>query len=478
MADDPILSGQLGLISLFDLAQLLMLNGATGEVVILQDSGKGYFYFERGQIVNAIDDQYREGEGAAYRLFSWKSGPFEFRAKPATGTRAISESTEGLMMEAARRMDEQGGGESGGEAEKLARRAGNLELLREAFLSVASDAQGGAGGEGDPNSPLALLRAPEDALLLRPGHAPRVRHAGRWRDAGGEALTPTGYDQLRLRLLEDPRQAVTAPATSSGVRSHVAAQEGGARYVVTRLEAPYEAMWVRAAGLAPPGPAQLDGPIDALEQLLSAPSGLLLVGGPDAECADRLLHACVAHHVRRRGETVVLLADHDRWEHSDELGAVIRATRATLPELLRAVAPGAAAFDAAHADASAAATGSAPFVLAAVVAPDAAAMLARWCSRVGRRWGDGIEALLAGATVGLVHSPHSSEDGRVLFEIARVRSDVDAGPGTPAAAASGPVSGSTPAPTVEPVAAPATGGRKDPMAALAAELKRTLRKAA
>src|SRR5690349_20942538 len=102
-AEAPILSGELGLLSLFDLSQLLMLNGATGELSVLHEGARGFFYFERGQIVIAIDDQFREGEGAAYHLFTWKTGTFEFRALPPTGSRAIQESTEGLMMEAARR---------------------------------------------------------------------------------------------------------------------------------------------------------------------------------------------------------------------------------------------------------------------------------------------------------------------------------------------------------------------------------------
>ena len=51
-AGGPGPHGELGLIGLFDLGQLLMLNGATGELAIERDGRRGYLYFDRGQVVN------------------------------------------------------------------------------------------------------------------------------------------------------------------------------------------------------------------------------------------------------------------------------------------------------------------------------------------------------------------------------------------------------------------------------------------
>ncbi len=175
MPGEVVLTGQLGLLSLFDLGQLLMLNGTTGEMSVTADGRRGYLYFVRGQIVNAVDDEYHEGEGAAYRLFTWRSGTFEFRPEAPTDSRAISTSTEGLMMEAARRMDEEGPGESTDVADRLARRASSLEALRLAFDSVANQARPVAEGGAPTGSPFGLLQSSADALLLRPHAVPRVR---------------------------------------------------------------------------------------------------------------------------------------------------------------------------------------------------------------------------------------------------------------------------------------------------------------
>ena len=181
MPGEVVLTGQLGLLSLFDLGQLLMLNGATGEMSVTTDGRRGYLYFVRGQIVNAVDDEYHEGEGAAYRLFTWRTGAFEFRPESPTDSRAISSSTEGLMMEAARRMDEDGSGESTGVADRLARRASSLEALRLAFDSVANQSRPAAEGGASTGSPFELLQSSTDVLLFRPHALPRVRQAGRWR---------------------------------------------------------------------------------------------------------------------------------------------------------------------------------------------------------------------------------------------------------------------------------------------------------
>src|SRR5205823_7842233 len=87
MSVRPVIMGELGLLSLFDLAQLLMLNGATGSLHVFSHGKKGLLRFERGQIANAIDERMHEGEDAACRVFGWRTGTFEFRVEPPTGGR-------------------------------------------------------------------------------------------------------------------------------------------------------------------------------------------------------------------------------------------------------------------------------------------------------------------------------------------------------------------------------------------------------
>ena len=55
-------SGELGLIGLFDLGQLLMLNRATGVLSATDGPRRGALYFRDGRIVNAVDDERREGD--------------------------------------------------------------------------------------------------------------------------------------------------------------------------------------------------------------------------------------------------------------------------------------------------------------------------------------------------------------------------------------------------------------------------------
>jgi len=84
MKSATILHGELGLIGLFDLGQLLMLNRATGCLSVQRDDRKAFLYFADGQLVNAVDDKLVEGEASAHRIFAWRTGSFEFRVEPAT----------------------------------------------------------------------------------------------------------------------------------------------------------------------------------------------------------------------------------------------------------------------------------------------------------------------------------------------------------------------------------------------------------
>ena len=400
---------------------------------------------------------------------------------------------------------------SGGLAtERLQQRAGALEALREAFQSVASESGAAAEDGGDPDgSPFAMLREPSDALLFRPGHAPRLFHQGRWRDSGTQVLDPAAYDQLRARLL-DGAAGAGAQSRSTGVHTLVVPHEDG-RYVVTRVGGAHEALWVRAAGVTPAEP--LEGPMDALHALLEMPSGLVIVGGPDGESADRFLHACVAELTHRRASTVLLAADHGRWQHEDGAGALVRVTDTDLEAMLRTLAPEVAVFDHAHAHASLAALPVAPLVLVSVVAPDAQALVSRWCARVGRRWGDGIETQLAVAPLGIGFAAGVRQSGgRIVFAAAPLSfaqpaqaaviaptptpATVDAAsgaepepapanaalaPAAPSVAVTAPIVPTLPpasaAPEAPEAAADATAP-VDSMAALAAELTRTLHKAA
>src|SRR5262249_15200108 len=180
------LSGQLGLVSLFDLGQLLMLNRATGCLAVQCDEKKGYLYFRDGRIINAIDDTYHEGERAAHRVFSWRAGTFEFRPEPVDDSATIEVGTDGLMLEAARRPDAphqgMGGQNATGEAARVLAHRASVEALRDAFQQVAGAVGllGTATGSRPTTPDLEALVLPGDRLVYRPGHPPRLRLRKAW----------------------------------------------------------------------------------------------------------------------------------------------------------------------------------------------------------------------------------------------------------------------------------------------------------
>lgn len=495
MESSAVLSGELGLIGLFDLGQLLQLNGATGVLCVTRDGRKGYLYFDGGQIVNAVDDEYHEGEGAAYRLFTWRQGAFVFRHEPPSGTRTILESTEGLMLEAARQMDEAGLGEGGMSAtEKLQAHSGKFEALREVFLDVAREARGvtdraGAGVDGPP---LLRLREDGDVLVYRPGHPPRLRLAGQWHTLEGAPLDSAAYEQLKGRVLEGVWPALSP--VERGPQTRTTTLEGGRRATVTVLPSPHETLWVRPAQLTPVASERLDGPLDALLGLLALPHGLVLVSGPDAASADRLLHAVVAMLVQHRPATLLLVGDQERWQHREEHGLLLRSSAAESATLLETLTPEVVAYDHASAGHSLGALHAVPLVFGSVVAHDAGTTLPRWLARHGRR-SDEAGNVLAGMPLGIVHTPRLRATEVLPFLAVRVAADGDVvvdqdskveltppdPPNRETSESATPRAGRRRA-SQSPPAPPARAGTPtagtDPMRALAEELGRQLRKSA
>ncbi len=422
---DPhaVLAGELGLIGLFDLAQLLQLNGATGVLSVSHDGRKGYLYFVGGQIVNAVDDEYHEGEGAAYRMFAWKQGAFEFRHEPGNGARTITDSTEGLMLEAARRIDEAGLREDGVSAtEQLHAHGGKFEALREVFQNVAREAGTKASPllRGEDGPPQQRLRQEGDALVYRPGHAPRIKTRGQWRTLEGAPLDSAAYDQLKARLLEGVWPPLGPGDRTAQTRSTTL--EDGRRASVTILPAPNETLWLRPAGLEPDSSEQWDGPLDGLLELLAMPHGLVLVSGPDAASADRMLHAVVALLVQHRPATLLLVGNTHRWEHREENGLLLRSSAEESLALLEVLSPEVAAFDTASGAHSLAALHAVPLVFAAVIANAPGCALGRWLARHDKRAAQ-ASAILAGLAIGVVHAPLAQTHDTLRFRTVRLQAD-------------------------------------------------------
>lgn len=100
------MTGTLGLFSLVDLFQLLASAKRSGRLSVDHPTGMARVYFDQGKVVHA-DFGALSGEEAVYALFADERGHFEFRiGMPATES-TVTRSTENLVLEAMRRLDEQ-----------------------------------------------------------------------------------------------------------------------------------------------------------------------------------------------------------------------------------------------------------------------------------------------------------------------------------------------------------------------------------
>ncbi|HZW28999.1 MAG TPA: DUF4388 domain-containing protein [Trueperaceae bacterium] len=99
------MTGTLGLFSLVDLFQLLASARRSGRLTIDHPRGRARVYFEKGAAVHADFDGL-VGEEAVYALFGDERGTFEFRIGMPAPEQTIATSTENLVLEAMRRLDE------------------------------------------------------------------------------------------------------------------------------------------------------------------------------------------------------------------------------------------------------------------------------------------------------------------------------------------------------------------------------------
>ena len=198
------LSGRSDFLSLFDVAQVLSVNEASGMLRVEDDEGKGYLYFDGGTIINAIDQDRREGEEAAKRVFAMKGAQFSFVADLPSVARRIECSTQNLMMEVARALDEEHA-DDGGDHVREATEA--TSTLRELFRRLDSESKVLAhrSPQGFAIADLlgAIRGAPRSALFLRAGAAPEVHVSGRIVPLGATLLDRPGYEGLRDHLLRE-----------------------------------------------------------------------------------------------------------------------------------------------------------------------------------------------------------------------------------------------------------------------------------
>jgi hypothetical protein len=102
---------EMGLFGTFDdlgfgeVLQLLNLGRKSGMLVVRQGRQEAIVHLRDGQVVDASADDARGAE-VIYRLLGWRDGEFEFTRSVKPVTRTIHESTESLVLEGMKRIDE------------------------------------------------------------------------------------------------------------------------------------------------------------------------------------------------------------------------------------------------------------------------------------------------------------------------------------------------------------------------------------
>jgi len=102
---DKDFQGRLSQIPLADVLQMLRLNRKEGELTVTSGTSSATVFIKDGQIFNAAIGEV-EKEKALFRLLSWKDGTFEFRPAHVTATQKLTQSTDSLVLEGMRQIDE------------------------------------------------------------------------------------------------------------------------------------------------------------------------------------------------------------------------------------------------------------------------------------------------------------------------------------------------------------------------------------
>ncbi len=97
--------GSLADLGVVDLLQTIEIGRKTGQILLTSGSKSGVMYLQNGRIIDATCGPH-SGARAVYRLLTWNDGAFKIDFKPVDRPETIELSTQGLIMEGMRRLDE------------------------------------------------------------------------------------------------------------------------------------------------------------------------------------------------------------------------------------------------------------------------------------------------------------------------------------------------------------------------------------
>lgn len=97
--------GSLSDLGVVDLLQTIEIGRKTGQILLTSGPRSGVMYVQNGRIIDASCGNLT-GPRAVYRLLTWNDGTFKIDFKPVDRAETIELSTQGLIMEGMRRLDE------------------------------------------------------------------------------------------------------------------------------------------------------------------------------------------------------------------------------------------------------------------------------------------------------------------------------------------------------------------------------------
>ncbi len=297
------LKGTTDLLSIFDVTQMLSINEATGMLRVENAEGRGYLYFQAGNIINAMNGVHAEGEEAARRVFAMKHASYAFTTDLPSVAHRISVPTQNLMMEIARVLDEESDGkdgEAGGLESRVQETQEATRHLREIFTKLDSESRilslRSPDGFGLAELLDAIRESSDSTLYLRDGAPPEVHAADRVIPLAPRPVTREGYEGLRQILFRESEplstlsEARTERVLSFGERGRylLDAWKSSGSEVLTIRRLPDPSSLADSLPWAP-------GAVDAL---LKESGSLVLLTGPDGARLGRIFEATCAHLAR------------------------------------------------------------------------------------------------------------------------------------------------------------------------------------
>lgn len=293
------LTGNTRFLSLFDVVQVLSVNGATGMLRVDDGLERGYLYFQEGSIINAMDAENHDGEDAARRVFALRNAAFSFSSDLPSVAHRISCSTQNLMMEVARRLDEDGDGD--GPHLDQAQQA--TTLLNELFTRIDTESKvlAHTSPQGLPLGDLlaAVRESPYATLYLRTGARPEVQVAGRLIPISETVLDAEGYVSLRDHLVRESDRGHRALGAGDATGAHTLALNPSESYAVDVLRTGGgELCTIRRLATAEELLSTLPWSGETIDSLLGTAGSIVLVTARDGGVLERAVSAAAAYLLR------------------------------------------------------------------------------------------------------------------------------------------------------------------------------------